>query len=132
MNPSAKPTEASKDSKKKGRGLLTIKSATSKVLEQKSPEQSKSDHPSTTQKGPKDTLGFFPELPPQKRPKLSDSRLPPGKFLNSHFTLVEPVSLAYPSDLPDPLSEDQLTITEIRSGTKFASPLIIDPSVSTF
>ena len=75
-NPSAKPTEAPKDSKKRGRGLSAINSAASKVLEQKSPEQPKPSQPSATPKDPKDTLGSLPEQPPQKRPKLSDSRLP--------------------------------------------------------
>ena len=131
-NLSTKPTEASKDSKKRARGLLTIKSVASKVLEQKSPEQSKPGQPSLSQKSLKETLGSFSDQPPQKRPKLSDFRLPPGKLLNSNFTHVEPVSFAYPSDLPDPSSEDRLTITEIFLGTKSATPSIIYLSVSTF
>ena len=112
--------------------MLSIKSAASKVLGQKSPELLKSGHPSATPADPKDTLGLFPEQPSLKRLKLSDSRSPPGKFLNFHFTRVEPVSFAYPSDLPDPSPEDQLTIAEIRLGAKSASPAIIDLSVSIF
>ena len=131
-NLSAKSTEPAKDSKKRGWSLLTMKSAASKVLGQKSPELLKSGHLSATQTDPKNTLGSLPKQPSQKRLKLSDSRPPPSKFLNFHFTRVELVSFAYPFDLPDPSSEDQLTITEIRLGTKFASPSIIDPSVSTF
>ena len=131
-NPSSKPTEAAKDSKKRGRGLLTIKSDASKVMGQKSPELLKSGHPPATQTDPKDTLGSLSEQPSPKRPKLSDSQPSPGKFLNFHFTRVEPVSFAYPSNLPDPSLEDQLTIAEIRLGAKSASPTIIDLSVSTF
>ena len=109
-----------------------MKSAASKVLEQKSPELSKSGHPSATHVDPKDSLGSLPEQRSQKKPKLSDSRPPPGKFLNFHFTRVEPVSFAYPSDFPDPSPDDQLTIAEIHLGAKSASSTIIDLSVSIF
>ena len=59
--PSSKPTEAAKDSKKRGRNLLSIKSAASKVLGQKSPELLKSGHPSAILADPKDTSGSLPE-----------------------------------------------------------------------
>ena len=130
LNPSSKPTEAAKDSKKRGRNLLSLKSAASKALGQRSPELLKSGRPSANLADPRDTSSSLPEQPLQKRLKLSDSRTPPGKFLNFRFTQVEPVSFAYPSDLPDPSPEDLLTITEIRLGAKPASPAIIDLSVS--
>ena len=112
--------------------MLSIKSAASKALGQKSPELLKSGRPSANLADPRDTLSSLPEQPSQKRLKLSDSRSPPGKFLNFHFSRVEPVSFAYPSDLPDPLPDDQLTIAEIRLGAKSASSTIIDLSVSIF
>ena len=61
LNPSSKPTEAAKDSKKRSRNLLSMKSAASKVLGQKSPELLKSGKPLATPVDPKDTSGSFPE-----------------------------------------------------------------------
>jgi len=59
-NPPTKPAEPAKDSRKRGQSLLTMKSATSKVLGQKSLELLKSGHPPSSQTDPKDTLGFPP------------------------------------------------------------------------
>ena len=72
-NPSSRPTKATKDSKKRSRSLLSVKSAVSKVLGQKSPELLKSGNPSGTHADPKESLGSLPEQRSQKRPKLSDS-----------------------------------------------------------
>jgi len=60
-NPPTKHAEPVKDSKKRGRSLLTMKSATSKVLGKKSPELLKSGHPPASQMDLNDTSGSLPE-----------------------------------------------------------------------
>lgn len=128
-NPSTKPVEPAKDSRKRGRSLLTIKSASSKVLGQKSPELLKSGQALSSQADPKDASGSRVEQPLSKKLKPSEARPPPGKSLTFQSTRVEPLSFAYPSDLPDPSREDQLTIAEIRQGARSTVPTIIDLSV---
>ena len=78
-----------------------------KALEhaQKSPEPKKDD-PSIASKDLKEAVGSSPEQPPKKKSKQFDSQTFPGKFFSIHFTQVESVSFAYPSDLPDPSLED--------------------------
>ena len=79
----------------------------------------------------KDSIVSSPEQPPKKKSKPIDSQLPPSKFLTFPFAKIKPMSFAYPSDFPDPSTEDQLTITKMFVGSKTPSPAIIDLSVST-
>ena len=72
-----------------------------------------------------------PEQTSKKKLKPTDSQVPPGKFLTSTFVQIEPMSFAYPSDLPDPSMEDQLTVTKMLADSKTPLPTIIDLSVST-
>ena len=90
----------------------------------------KKSNPSIVAKDSKDTLASSPEQPKKKKLKYTKSQPPPGKFLSFSFIQIEPMSFAYPSDLPDPSSDDQLTITDMFAGLKSSSPAIIDLSVS--
>ena len=133
--PSSKAPETLKDSKKRVWGFLSAESVTTKALEQaetqrKSPESKKSE-PLTVLKGMKDFMVSSPKQPPKKKSKPTDSQLPLGKFLTSHFAQIEPISFAYPSDLPDPSTKDQLTITKMFAGSRTPLPTIIDLSIGT-
>ena len=110
-NPLAKVTKVPKDSKKRVWGFLSVKSFVAKALEQaqtvekKSPKLKKSGPPIVL-RGSKDTSGSSPEQAPKKKPKQIDSLPPPSKFLTFPLIRVEPMSFAYPSNLPDSFAED--------------------------
>ena len=84
-----------------------------------SPELKKSNS-STAAKDRKDNPVSFSEQP-QKKPKLTDSQPPPGKFLTLPLIGIEPMSIAYPSNSPDCSSEDRLTIADLFVHSKSSS-----------
>ena len=112
-----------------------MKTSAVKTMEQAQTSDRKSFEPkkadlSMALKGSKEATSSSLEQPPKKKPKQSDSQTPPGNFLTLPFIQVEPISFAYPFDLPDPSTEDQLTITKLFTRSKTPPPTIIDTSVN--
>ena len=89
----------------------------------------KNSDPLTIAKDSKNTSTSSLEQPQKKKPKHTESRPPPRKFLTFPCIQIKPMSFAYPFDILDPSSDNQLTITDMFAGSKSPSPAIIDLSV---
>ena len=70
---SSKGPEDLKDSKKKVRGFLSVKTAATRALEMKGSPKLKKPDPSIIVKDSKDTFTSSPEQPQKKKPKYTES-----------------------------------------------------------
>ena len=115
---SGKTAKAPKESNKRIQGLLNVKTSLSRVLEMKGSLELKKFGSSNAVKDSKGTLVSSPEQPQKKKPKLTESQPPPGKFLTLPLIRIEPMFFAYPSNSPDPLPEDRLTTADMFVSSK--------------
>ena len=91
---SGKAPEASKDSKKRVRGFLSVKNVATRALEMKGYSELKKPDPSIVAKDSKDTFASSPEQPQNKKPKYFEFADPGlSRRVNLPILYVSPLLL---------------------------------------